>query len=432
MKGGAAGGGHAQVVPMEDINLHFTGDFHAITSAHNLLAALIDNHLHWGNALGIDPRRVTWRRVLDMNDRALRDIVIALGGASNGRAARDGFDITAASEVMAILCLARDLDDLERRLGAHHHRPDAATGAPVTARDLKADGAMAVLLREAVQPNLVQTLEDTPGLRPWRARSPTSRTAATRSSRPARALALADFVVTEAGFGADLGAEKFFDIKCRQAGLSPDAGRGGRDGAGAEDARRRGAQGDLDREDVAAVERGAAPTSAGMSRTSRTFGVPVVVALNRFTADTDAEIAAVAEARRGARGARRSLHPLGRRIGAARWRWPSGWRRWPGPAPRASRRSIPTRCRSLDKIETVAREIYRADDVVADARGARAAGALGGRGCGHLPVCIAKTQYSFSDRSRAARGARGPCRCRSARSGLPRAPASSSRSAATS
>ena len=288
-KGGAAGGGHAQVIPMEDINLHFTGDFHAITSAHNLLAAMIDNHVHWGNALDIDVRRIVWRRVLDMNDRALRTITQSLGGPANGYPRESGFDITVASEVMAILCLATGLDDLQQRLsriviGYTRDR------RPVTAHDLKADGAMAVLLAQAIKPNLVQTMEGNPAIIHG---GPFANIAhgcnsviATRTG-----LALADYVVTEAGFGADLGAEKFFDIKCRQAALTPAAVvivatvRALKMNGGV-------AKTALSTEDVAAVERGGVNLVRHIENI-RQFGLPAVVAINRFHTDTDAELAAV-------------------------------------------------------------------------------------------------------------------------------------------
>src|SRR6187399_3768102 len=278
MKGGAAGGGFAQVVPMEDINLHFTGDFHAITSAHNLLSALIDNHIYWGNALGIDSRRVAWRRVLDMNDRALRQIVCSLGGVANGYPREAGFDITVASEVMAILCLATDLKDLEKRLGdiIVAYRRDKS---PVYARDLKADGAMAVLLKDAMQPNLVQTLENNPAFVHG---GPFANIAHGCNSVVATttALKLADYVVTEAGFGADLGAEKFFDIKCRKAGLSPDCVvlvatvRAMKMNGGVK-------KEDLGKENVDAVKKGCANLGRHIENV-KSFGVPVVVAMNHF------------------------------------------------------------------------------------------------------------------------------------------------------
>ncbi|MGA1802412.1 formate--tetrahydrofolate ligase [Rhizobium sp. HT1-10] len=390
-KGGAAGGGHAQVVPMEDINLHFTGDFHAITSAHNLLAAMLDNHIYWGNALDIDIRRVTWRRVMDMNDRALRDIVSSLGGVANGFPRQGGFDITVASEVMAILCLAGDLQDLEKRLGdiIVGYRYDKTA---IYARDLKADGAMAVLLKDALQPNLVQTLENNPALVHG---GPFANIAhgcnsviATRT-----ALTLADYVVTEAGFGADLGAEKFFDIKCRQAGLKPDAAvvvatvralkmNGGvaKDGLGVEN--------------VAALIEGCVNLGRHVENV-RKFGVPVVVAINHFTSDTEAEIAAVkdyvaelgAEAilcRHWANGSA-GIEELAHKVvelaqsGEARFQ--------PLYAD-----ELPL----LEKIGIVAREIYHAGSVTTDKAVRDQLASWEGQGYGHLPVCIAKTQYSFS------------------------------------
>src|SRR6187431_2300727 len=278
MKGGAAGGGYAQVIPMEDINLHFTGDFHAITSAHNLLSALIDNHIYWGNGLGIDSRRVTWRRVMDMNDRALREIVCSLGGVANGYPREAGFDITVASEVMAILCLATDLKDLQKRIGdiIVAYRRDRS---PVYARDLKADGAMAVVLKDAMQPNLVQTLENNPAFVHG---GPFANIAHGCNSVVATttALKLADYVVTEAGFGADLGAEKFFDIKCRKAGLKPAAAvivatvRAMKMNGGVKKA-------DLGAENVEAVKKGC-PNLGRHIGNVKGFGVPVVVAINHF------------------------------------------------------------------------------------------------------------------------------------------------------
>ena len=390
MKGGAAGGGMAQIVPMDEMNLHFTGDFHAITAAHNLLAALIDNHLYWGNALEIDTRRITWRRVMDMNDRALRDMVVGLGGARNGFPRQTGFDITVASEVMAILCLARDLADLQERLGAIviGYRRDLS---PVHARDLKAEGAMTVLLKEAMQPNLVQTLEHTPAFVHG---GPFANIAhgcnsviATRT-----ALRLADYVVTEAGFGADLGAEKFFDIKCRKAGLAPAAAvivatvRALKMNGGT-------ARADLGPEDVAGVERGCANLGRHIANT-RGFGVPVVVAINHFTGDTAAELAAV-QAFCAAQGVQAVLcrhwaeggagaEDLARAV-VALADTPSGF------AP-----LYPDAMPLLEKIETVARRIYHAAEVVPEAGIAEQLAAWEAAGHGHLPVCIAKTQYSFS------------------------------------
>ncbi|MFB2530662.1 formate--tetrahydrofolate ligase [Paracoccus sp. p3-h83] len=390
MKGGAAGGGRAQIVPMESMNLHFTGDFHAITSAHNLLSAMIDNHIYWGNDLGIDSRRVTWRRVVDMNDRALRDIVVSLGGVSNGFPRQAGFDITVASEVMAILCLARDLDDLRDRL-ARIVVAYTRDKTPVTCGDLKADGAMVVLLKDALQPNLVQTLEHTPAFVHG---GPFANIAHGCNSVVATttALKLADYVVTEAGFGADLGAEKFFDIKCRKAGLKPSAavvvatvralkmnGGAAREGLGAED--------------VAAVERGCANLARHIENT-RAFGVPVVVAINHFTADTDAEIAAVRAAaaaagvdavvcRHWADGGA-GAEDLARAVVALT------------DAPSDFAPIYPDDMALWDKIETVARRIYRADGVTADKAVRDQLTAWETAGHGHLPVCMAKTQYSFS------------------------------------
>jgi formate--tetrahydrofolate ligase len=391
MKGGAAGGGRAQVVPMEDMNLHFTGDFHAITSAHNLLSAMIDNHIYWGNALGIDPRRVVWRRVLDMNDRALRDVVVSLGGVSNGYPRQTGFDITVASEVMAILCLARDAADLEERLGriVVAYTRDKA---PVTARDLKADGAMAVLLRDAVLPNLVQTLEHTPAFVHG---GPFANIAHGCNSVMATraALRLADYVVTEAGFGADLGAEKFFDIKCRKAGLAPAAAvivatvRALKMNGGV-------AKADLGAEDVAAVRRGGANLSRHITNV-RGFGVPVVVAVNHFTGDTAAELAAVAEiasaegaeavvCRHWAEGGA-GIEDLARRVVAL------------AEGDGAEFRPLyPDDLGLWDKIGTIATRIYRAGSVSAAPGVREQLAAWEAAGHGSLPVCMAKTQYSFS------------------------------------
>ena len=390
-KGGAAGGGHAQVAPMEDINLHFTGDFHAVTSAHNLLAAMIDNHIHWGNALGIDVRRIVWRRVLDMNDRALRDIAQSLGGPANGFPRESGFDITVASEVMAILCLAEDLADLERRLGAIvvAYTSDRQ---PVTARDLKADGAMAVLLKDAVKPNLVQTLENNPALVHG---GPFANIAhgcnsviATRA-----ALGLADYVVTEAGFGADLGAEKFFDIKCRQAGLKPAAAvivatvRALKMNGGV-------AKSDLGAEDVAAVRRGGVNLARHIENV-RQFGVPAVVAINHFGTDSDAEIDAIREIA-AAHGSEAVLcrHWAEGGAGAAELA-----ERVATLADADAGQFAPLYDDDLPlfaKIDTIARRIYRADEAVADPQVHAQLARWEADGFGHLPVCMAKTQYSFS------------------------------------
>ena len=390
VKGGAAGGGYAQVVPMEDINLHFTGDFHAITSAHNLLSALIDNHVYWGNELNIDTRRITWRRVLDMNDRALRQVVTSLGGASNGFPREAGFDITVASEVMAILCLATDLEDLERRLGSIiiGYRRDKT---PVFARDLKADGAMAVLLKEAMQPNLVQTLENNPALVHG---GPFANIAHGCNSVVATktALKLGDYVVTEAGFGADLGAEKFFDIKCRKAGLSPSAVvivatiRALKMNGGV-------AKEDLGREDVAAVERGAINLARHLENLAK-FGVPAVVAINHFTSDTDAEVAAVKAVATG----------FGAEAVLCR-HWADGSAGITALAEAVVRiAETPSQFRPLypdamplfSKIERIATEIYRAGEVTAEKAVRDQLVDWEHQGYGNLPVCMAKTQYSFS------------------------------------
>ncbi|MEO0680289.1 MAG: formate--tetrahydrofolate ligase [Pseudomonadota bacterium] len=391
MKGGAAGGGMAQVVPMEDINLHFTGDFHAITSAHNLLSALIDNHIYWGNALGIDQRRIVWRRVLDMNDRALRQITTSLGGVANGFPAEAGFDITVASEVMAILCLAADPADLQKRLGdiIVAYTRDRS---PITARDIKADGAMTVLLQQALQPNLVQTLENNPAFihgGPFANIAHGCNTViATRT-----ALKLADYVVTEAGFGADLGAEKFFDIKCRKAGLAPEAVvlvatiRALKMNGGV-------ARADLGAENVAAVQEGCANLGRHLENLGK-FGVPAVVAINHFAGDTDAEVAAV-QAYVASKGAEAILCK----------HWADGSAGTQALATKvveiieggaaAFKPLYSDDASLLTKIETVAKEIYRADEVVADKKIRDQLAAWEEAGFGHLPVCMAKTQYSFS------------------------------------
>lgn len=390
-KGGATGGGYAQVGPMEDINLHFTGDFHAITSAHNLLAAMIDNHIHWGNALDIDVRRVVWRRVLDINDRALRQIVQSTGGVGNGFPRESGFDITVASEVMAILCLARDLDDLEERLGRiviGYTRQRQ----PVTASDLKAAGAMAVLLAQAIKPNLVQTLEGNPALLHG---GPFANIAHGCNSAIATraALALGDFVVTEAGFGADLGAEKFFDIKCRQAGLAPAAAvivatvRALKMNGGI-------AKAELGHEDVEAVRRGSVNLIRHIENV-RQFGVPVVVAINHFHSDSEAEIAVlreVAEAQgceahlcrhwaEGGAGAESLAHAVARIAAGGEAQFKPLYDD-----------ALPL----IDKIETVAKRIYRAEGVSATPAVLAQLQRWEEAGYGHLPVCMAKTQYSFS------------------------------------
>ncbi len=390
MKGGAAGGGYSQVVPMEDINLHFTGDFHAIGTANNLLAAMIDNHVYWGNALGIDNRRIAWRRALDMNDRSLREIVTSLGGVANGFPREGGFDITVASEIMAILCLSSDLDDLQRRLG------NIVVGytrdrKPVTARDLEAHGAMSVLLKEAMAPNLVQTLEGSPAFIHG---GPFANIAHGCNSMMATktALKLADYVVTEAGFGADLGAEKFFDIKCRKGGLKPAAAvivatvralkmHGGvpRD--------------QLKVENLAALEKGFANLARHLENV-KSFGVPPVVGINKFSADTRAEVELVIKKcaelgivaiesdhwAGGGEGAR----PLAEAVVAAIGKSTSEFTPlYPDDMP------------LLEKVRTIARKIYRAKDIVADDKVVAQLKELDAD-YGKFPVCIAKTQYSFS------------------------------------
>lgn len=391
MKGGAAGGGYAQVVPMEDINLHFTGDFHAITSANNLLAALIDNHIYWGNKLEIDPRRIAWKRVMDMNDRALREIVCSLGGVANGFPREGGFDITVASEIMAILCLATSLEDLQHRLGniIVGYRRDRTA---VTARELEADGAMTVLLKEAIQPNLVQTLENNPAFIHG---GPFANIAHGCNSVMATkaALKLADYVVTEAGFGADLGAEKFFDIKCRKAGLSPDAAvivatvRALKMNGGV-------AKEDLGTENVAAVTKGCANLGRHIENIKQ-FGVPAVVAINHFTADTDAEIEAVK--------AFCQEHGVDAVLAS---HWANGSTGTEELATHVARIADSGQAQFaplydddmplFDKIEAVARRIYRADEVLADKSIRDQLKRWEEDGFGNLPVCMAKTQYSFT------------------------------------
>ncbi|WP_173931940.1 formate--tetrahydrofolate ligase [Chelativorans sp. Marseille-P2723] len=391
MKGGAAGGGYAQVVPMEDINLHFTGDFHAITSAHNLLAALIDNHIYWGNEQGIDTRRVTWRRVLDMNDRALREIVSSLGGVANGFPREAGFDITVASEVMAILCLATDLEDLEKRLGdiIVAYRRDRS---PVFARDLKANGAMAVLLKDALQPNLVQTLENNPAFVHG---GPFANIAHGCNSVMATstALKLSDYVITEAGFGADLGAEKFFDIKCRKAGLKPAAAvivatvRALKMNGGVK-------KEDLGAEDVEAVIKGCANLGRHIENVKQ-FGVPAIVAINHFHTDTPAEIDAVKAyvaaqgeeaivCRHWAEGSA-GTEELAHKVVALADRAASQF------AP-----LYPDDMPLFEKIETIVKRIYRGSGAIADKSIRAQLKQWEEQGYGHLPVCMAKTQYSFS------------------------------------
>ena len=391
MKGGAAGGGHAQVIPMEDINLHFTGDFHAIGAAHNLLSALIDNHIYWGNGAQLDSRRIAWKRVVDMNDRALRSIANSLGGPGNGFPREDGFDITVASEVMAIFCLSKNLEDLQQRLskiiiGYTRERE------PITADAVNAPGAMAVLLRDALAPNLVQTLENNPAFIHG---GPFANIAHGCNSVIATttALKLADYVVTEAGFGADLGAEKFFDIKCRSAGLSPAAAvivatiRALKMHGGVE-------KDDLGKENVEAVAAGCSNLARHI-RNVKSFGVPVVVAINRFSADTDAEVAKVSEAAQqygvtaidcthwadGGAGtedlARHVVEMTDASTSQFSPLYDSDTPLW-------------------EKMRTIATRIYGAEDIIADKKVRDQIDQFQNSGFGHLPICVAKTQYSFS------------------------------------
>ena len=391
MKGGAAGGGYAQVVPMTDINLHFTGDFHAIGAANNLLAALIDNHMHWENQLNIDPRRVTWRRVVDMNDRALRTVTSGLGGFHNGVVREAGFDITVASEIMAIFCLATDLQDLEKRLG-NIVLGYTRQNEPVTVRELGAEGSMTALLKDALQPNLVQTLENNPALMHG---GPFANIAHGCNSVMATTtgLKLADYVVTEAGFGADLGAEKFFNIKCRKANLSPDAVvlvatikalkmQGGV------------AKDDLGEENVEALRAGCQNLERHMRNLGK-FGVPVAVAINRYTADTDAEVETV----------RAFCEQFGvKAINCTHWA--DG-----GKGTTELAEHVVDLCDSgtaqfrtlygddlplWDKAATIAREIYGAEDIIADKKVRDQFAKFESEGYGKYPLCMAKTQYSFS------------------------------------
>jgi formate--tetrahydrofolate ligase len=391
MKGGAAGGGYAQVVPMEDINLHFTGDFHAIGAAHNLLSALIDNHIHWENKSGLDPRRVTWKRVLDMNDRSLRDITIGLGGPGNGTPRESGFDITVASEIMAIFCLATDLDDLTRRIGnivVGYTRDQK----PVLARDVDAPGAMTVLLKDAFMPNLVQTLENNPAFIHG---GPFANIAHGCNSVIATktALKLADYVVTEAGFGADLGAEKFFDIKCRKAGLKPDAvvlvatARALKMHGGV-------AKDQLAGENVVAIRKGCENLGRHI-RNLKQFGVPVTVAINRFSADSDGELEAIRDycAEFGVKAfdcnhwgeGSKGTQELASHVAAV------------ADSGQAQFHTLYDDELSLwEKTRHVARSLYGADDVIADKKVREQFAKFEADGYGHFPVCMAKTQYSFS------------------------------------
>jgi formate--tetrahydrofolate ligase len=391
MKGGAAGGGYAQIVPMEDINLHFTGDFHAITSAHNLLSAMIDNHIYWGNELGIDTRRVVWRRVMDMNDRALREVICSLGGVANGFPREAGFDITVASEIMAILCLSNSIEDLERRIGqiVVAYKKDKT---PVLAKDLKAPGAMTVLLKDALMPNLVQTLENNPAFVHG---GPFANIAHGCNSVMATktALKLADYVITEAGFGADLGAEKFFDIKCRKAGLSPAVTvivatvralkmHGGVPKEG------------LKTENVEALKKGLANLGRHIENVKK-FGVPIAVAVNHFISDTDAEVDAVKDyckthgvqafkclhwAKGGA-----GIEDLSKHVAELADKGGAQFKP-------IYNDDIPL----FEKISTIAKEIYRADEVIADKSVRDQLKAYEAAGYGKFPICVAKTQYSFT------------------------------------
>jgi len=391
MKGGAAGGGYAQVVPMEDINLHFTGDFHAIGAAHNLLSALIDNHIYWGNALGIDGRRVAWRRALDMNDRSLRQIVSSLGGVANGFPREDGFDITVASEVMAIFCLAKDLEDLKTRLG-NVIVAYTRDRKPVRAKDLKAHGPMTVLLKDALSPNLVQTLEGTPAFIHG---GPFANIAHGCNSVLATttALKLTDYVVTEAGFGADLGGEKFIDIKCRKTGLAPDCVvlvatiRALKMHGGVK-------KEDLKSENLTALKSGMTNLARHVENVQK-FGIVPVVSINRFSADTPAEIELVQKAcaslgvealmadhwAMGGEGAAEVAKAVVRTIDSGKSRL---------------KLLYPDEMPLVDKIRTIAREIYRAKDISADKAVRDQLASFEAMGYGKLPVCIAKTQYSFS------------------------------------
>ncbi|BBU60534.1 formate--tetrahydrofolate ligase [Methylosinus sp. C49] len=391
VKGGAAGGGYAQVVPMEDINLHFTGDFHAIGAANNLLSALIDNHVYWGNSLGVDPRRISWRRAVDMNDRSLRSIVSSLGGVANGFPREDGFDITVASEVMAIFCLATSLEDLQRRLG-DIIVAQTRDKKSIRASELKAQGSMAALLKDAIAPNLVQTLENNPAFIHG---GPFANIAHGCNSVIATkaALKLADYVVTEAGFGADLGAEKFFDIKCRKAGIKPDVTvivatiRALKMHGGV-------AKDDLKVENVAALEKGFANLKRHIANVQK-FGVPVIVSVNRFSTDTQAEIDLLQKLSE-AEGVDCVLAD----------HWGSGG---PGAAELAHKvvstiETKPSQFKPLyaddlplvEKVRTIARELYGASDIALDPSVKTRFAELEKEGFGHLPVCIAKTQYSFS------------------------------------
>lgn len=392
VKGGAAGGGYSQVVPMEDINLHFTGDFHAVSTAHALLSAALDNHLQQGNLLGIDPRRIVWRRAVDMNDRALRNIIVGLGGKAHGVPREDGFDITVASEVMAVLCLAKDLADMKERLSrivvAYTY-----DGKPVTAGQLKVHGAMAALLKEAIKPNLVQTLENVPAIIHG---GPFANIAHGCNSLTATrmGLKLADYAVTEAGFGADLGAEKFLDIKCRMGGLKPDAVvlvatvRALKMHGGV-------AKSDLGREDVPAVVRGAGNLAKHIENLQK-FGLPVVVAVNMFPTDTEEELAAVLQicAKHGVAAAKSTVFADG---GAGGMEVAEKLLAILAAGQADYRPIYPLDMPLKEKARVIAREIYGADDAVFTKEAEQSIANLTALGYGNLPVCMAKTQYSLSD-----------------------------------
>ncbi len=393
VKGGAAGGGYAQVVPMEDINLHFTGDFHAIGAANNLLAAMLDNHIQQGNALGIDVRKITWKRCVDMNDRQLRNIVCGLGGKPNGTPREDGFDITVASEIMAVLCLASDLKDLKERLGRMVVGYTYAD-KPVLARDLKAEGAMTALLKDAIKPNLVQTLEHTPALIHG---GPFANIAHGCNSVSATdtALKLGDYVVTEAGFGADLGAEKFLDIKCRYAGLNPDAVvivatvRALKHHGGC-------AKADLNKENLTALEAGLPNLVRHVENITKVYGLPAVVAINRFDCDTEAELAMIREAC-GKFGVNVALSEVWGKGGAGGEELAREVLRVIDEEENKFSFAYDLESPLAEKIEAVARRVYGADGVDFAPAAIKELKRLEELGYGNLPVCMAKTQYSFSD-----------------------------------
>ncbi|MDR2156752.1 MAG: formate--tetrahydrofolate ligase [Clostridiales Family XIII bacterium] len=392
VKGGAAGGGYAQVIPMEDINLHFTGDMHAIGAANNLLAAMVDNHIFQGNAIGIDPRRITWRRCVDMNDRQLRRVINGLGGVTGGMPREDAYDITVAGEIMAILCLASDIEDLKRRIAAVIVGY-GFDGAPITAGDLNAQGAMTALLKDALKPNLVQTLEHTPAFVHG---GPFANIAHGCNSVMATKLALrlGDYVITEAGFGADLGAEKFFDIKCRMAGLVPDAVvlvatvRALKHHGGAE-------REDLGKEDLTALGKGLPNLFRHMDNITEVYGLPAVVAVNRFPSDTNAEIELL-EAECAERGVRTALSEVCAKGGAGGTALAEAVVRL-CETPGTFRYSYEDHLSLTEKIEKIAVRIYHADDVAIAPAARRELERIERLGFGNMPVCIAKTQYSFSD-----------------------------------